>query len=60
MCKQVWPGKRALVKEFYANLGEKKDLMCYVRGRWVPFGERVISQMFGLRKGGDYTEYEQL
>ena len=25
-------GVRALVKEFYANLGEQKNLMCYVRG----------------------------
>ena len=36
-------GVRALVKEFYANLGEQKNLTCYVRGRWIPFGERVIS-----------------
>ena len=26
-------GRRSLVKEFYANLGEKKDLTCYVWGR---------------------------
>ena len=27
------PGKRAPLKEFYANLGERKDLKCYVKGR---------------------------
>ena len=36
-------GVRALIKEFYANLGEQKNLTCYVRGRWIPFGERAIS-----------------
>ena len=54
------PGKRALVKEFYANLGKIRSFTYYIKGRWVPFGERAISQQFGLREGGDCTEYEQL
>ena len=37
------PWVRALVKEFYTNIGEQKNLTCYVRGRWIPFGERAIS-----------------
>ena len=37
------PGRRSLVKEFYTNLGERKYLTCYVKGRWIPFGERTIS-----------------
>ena len=52
------PGKRVLVKEFYANLGKRKDLACYVRGRWIPFREIVISKLLGLRKVGEYEEYE--
>ena len=36
-------GVRALVKEFYANLSEQKNLTCYVKGRWIPFGERFIA-----------------
>ena len=36
-------GVRALVKEFYANLSEQKNLTCYVEGRWIPFGERFIA-----------------
>ena len=47
------PGRRALVKEFYANLGGRKDLTCYVRGRWIPFGERVIYQILGLKQVGE-------
>ena len=54
------PGKRALVKEFYTNLGERKNPMYYVRRRWIPFGERPISQILGLRQVGECVEYEQL
>ena len=54
------PGRRALVKEFFSNLGEMKGLTCYVRGTWVPFGERTISQLLGLRQVGNFSEYEQL
>ena len=54
------PGRRALVKEFYANLCEMKDLTCYVRGRWIPFGERAISKLLWLRQVGECEEYEQL
>ena len=54
------PSRRTLVKEFYANLGERKNLTCYVRGRWVHFGEKVISQLSKLRPIGDCMEYEQL
>ena len=53
-------GIRALVKEFYANLGERKNLTCYVRGRWVHFRERAISRLIKLRPVGDCMEYEQL
>ena len=60
MFKHLEPGKRALVKEFYANLGDRKNLNCYFRRRWVPFGERAISQLFGLRQGGDYFDFEKL
>ena len=47
------PRVRALVKEFYANLGEEKNLTCYVRERWILFGERAISQLLHLRLVGE-------
>ena len=55
LCHHLEPGRRAMVKEFYANLGERRDLTCYVKGRWVPFGERAISQLIGLKEGGDFS-----
>ena len=42
------PGVRALIKEFYANLGKQKNLTCYARGRWIPFRERAIAQLVVL------------
>ena len=60
VCRHLEQGRRALVKEFYTNIGNRKNLTYYVKGRWVLFGERVISQLFGLGQGGDYTQYEQL
>ena len=48
------------MKELYANLGDRKYLTCYVKGRWVPFGERALSQLFKLKEGGDCSEFEKL
>ena len=59
VCKHSEPGKRALVNEFYANLGERRNMTWCVRGRWVPFGEKAISQLFRLRRR-DCIEYERL
>ena len=48
------PGVRALVKEFYSNLSKQKNLTCYIKGRWIPFGEKAISQLLELRPVSDY------
>ena len=60
LCKHMETGRRTLVKEFYENLGDKKNLTCYVRERWVPFGERTRSQLFKLKEGEKCSEFEKL
>ena len=60
ICKHLELSIRTLVKEFYVNLGERKNLTCYFKGRWVPFGERALSQLFKLKEGVDYSEFEKL
>ena len=60
ICRHLKSGKRTLAKEFYANLGDRKNLTCFVRGRWVPFGEMALSQLFKFRDGGDCSEFEKL
>ena len=46
------PRRRAIVKEFYANLGERKDLTCYVRGRWTLLGKGPSPKSWGSDKLG--------
>ena len=46
------PGRRALVKEYYANLGERKDLTCYVKGRWIPLRKLPSPKSWDLDKWG--------
>ena len=60
ICKHPSEGRIAFVKEFYANLRDRKNLTCYVRGKWVPFEERTLSQLFELKEVGDCSEYEEL
>ena len=35
--KHLPPRRAAIVKEFYANLGDRRETMCYVRGKWISF-----------------------
>ena len=60
LCKHLDLGRRTLVKEFYANLGDRKNLTCYIRGRWVSFGERALSQWFKFKEREDCSKFEKL
>ena len=42
-CEHKAPGFSALAKEFYANMVGMKEHSVYVRGVWVPFGEKRIN-----------------
>ena len=35
-------------------------MTCYVRWRWIPLGERAISQILGLKQVWECVKYEQL
>ena len=48
-CEHKAPGFSALCREFYANMVGMKEDSVYVRGVWVPFGDRRINEMFKLR-----------
>ena len=58
--KHMEQGRGTLLKEFYANLRDRKNLTCYVRGKWVPFRERTLSQLYKLKEGGNCSEFEKL
>ena len=52
MIQHMEPGRRVVVKEFHSNLGDRKDLTCYVRGRWVPFGGKGHLPTLGTSTSG--------
>ena len=47
-CKHQKSGYAAVVREFYSNLVGRKDNSVYVRGVWVPYGEKTINEMYGM------------
>ena len=59
-CEHKPPGFSALAKEFYANMVGMKEDLFYVRGVWVPFGDRRINEMFKLRDLKHGSKYRKL
>ena len=53
------PGCAALVKEFFANLVEKKGKKVYVRGHWVDLRKEEINRLFSLRVQKDGSKFKK-
>ena len=50
----------AIVREFYANLVDMKETMCYVKGKWISFHRKNINHMRGLGKLSDEAKFRKL
>ena len=59
-CEHMVPGFSALAREFYVNMVGMKEDSVYVRGVWVPFGDRRIKEMFKLRDLKHGSKYKKL
>ena len=59
-CEHKASGFSALAREFYANMVGMKEDSVYVRGVWVPFGDRRINEMFKLRDLKHGSNYKKL
>ena len=59
-CEHKAPGFSALAREFYANMVGMKEDSVYVRGVWVPFGDRRINEIFKLRDLKHGSKYKKL
>ena len=59
-CEHKAPGFAALAREFYANMVGMKDDSVYVRGVWVPFGDRRINEVIKLRDFKHGLKYKML
>ena len=49
-CKHKAPGFVALAREFYSNMVEMKEDSVYVQGVCVPFGHKIINEVFHLKE----------
>ena len=49
-CEHKAPSFAALAREFYANMVEMRDDdTIFVRGVWIPFGHKMINEIFKLK-----------
>ena len=48
------------MREFYANMVDRKDTQCYVRGKWVSFNRHDINHLLKLGKLSDGTKFREL
>ena len=53
-------GYAAVVREFYSNLVGRKDNTVYVRGVWVPYGVKVINQVYGMARHKHGSKFKKL
>ena len=55
--KHMPPG-HALVREFYANMVDRKETRYYVKGKWVSFHRNDINQLLKLKKLSNETRFK--
>ena len=59
-CAHTAPGFSHLAREFYANMvGMRRDTI-FVRGVWVPFGDKRINEMFKLKELKHGSKFKKL
>ena len=59
-CKHYKTGYAAIVREFYANLVERKDNTVFIREVWVPYGSENINAIYGLEGQKHGSKYKRL
>ena len=60
ICENLPFGRATIVREFYANLVDRKETMCYVRGKWISLHRKNINHMCGLGKLSDGAKFRKL
>ena len=49
-CAHTAPGFSDMAREFYANMVGMREDAVFMRGVWVPFGDKRINEMFKLKE----------
>lgn len=57
--KQPQPALIPVVKEFYTNAGEYRDIQVFVKSKWFPFDSTSINRLYNLSDVDD-DEYSKL
>ena len=60
LCHPLEGGCLSLVREFYANVSERRDYKVFVRGQWVLFTKEVINSYYSLPTMGDEEGFLKL
>ena len=60
LCEHTAPGFSDLVREFYANMVGIREDTVFVRGVWVPFGDKRINEMFKLKELKHGSKFKKL
>ena len=50
LCEHIPVGFAAVVREFFANLVDKKERNCYVRGKWISFNRKEINRTYNMKQ----------
>ena len=59
-CKHKPPAFATVVKEFYANMIEIKEVSVSVRGIWVPMGHERINEVLQVKDPKNGSKYKNL
>ena len=60
ICEHMPSRHATIVREFYVNMVNRKETMCYVRGKWISFHRQNINHMCGLGKWSDGAKFRKL
>ena len=49
-----------VVREFFANMGGKKEKTCYIRGKWISFDRKEINKTYNLKEQKNGSKFKKL
>ena len=60
ICEHKLAGFTVVVREFFANLVEKKERSFYIRGKWISFDREEINKTYYLKEHKYGSKFKKL
>ena len=60
LCAHTTPGFSALARELYSTMVGMKEDTVFVRGFWVPFGDKRFNEMFKQKELKQGSKFKKL